>query len=400
MIKSMPFKYWLPKSVIQRYLASNFVGPFVMSTLFFVIFLLTFQLFRLIRIVTDKDVDPMVLFELMGHIAISFLPMAIPLAALFASVYTLNKLSEDSEVVAMRSFGLKKETLIVPFVVLGFFIAGSIFALNRNLIPHSKTQFKNTFITLSSQGNVTNIKAGQFFIEIPGITLFSETVSDDGNHLGEVFIFQKKNDQEEQVIVAKRGALIKQSMGELRAPTLRLHLEEGNILKLASEGKTEKILFQEYDFPVVDGGGLPGIVTKDSMRSNQELKQVIEERREEFNKLSSKKNLTQEESRNLGYLKNDLPKSELEYWGRFNTPLQVILFIFLGFSIGIKKGRGRTKSSGSMGLVFLIGDYILFFGGISLARKGSIPASFAVFTPSVLSAFLGVYLFKKLDWQS
>lgn len=348
---------------------------------------------------TDKDVKLSVLFELMGHIAVSFLPMAIPLAALFASVYTLNKLSEDSEIVAMRSFGMKKEMLLVPFIFLGVFISGSIFVLNRNLIPHSKTQFKNTFITLSSQGNVTNIKPGQFFIEIPGITLFSETVSEDGNQLGEVFIFQKKQEQE-QVIVAKRGALIKQSMGELRAPTLRLHLEEGNILKQVKEGETEKILFQEYDFPVVDGGHLPGLVTKDSMRSNSELKQVIKERREKFNELTSKKSLNRDEERELGYIREDLPKSELEYWGRYNTPLQVLLFIFLGFSIGIKKGRGRTKSSGSMGLFFLIGYYVLFFGGISMARKGGIPASAAVFTPSVLSAFLGVYLFKKLDWQS
>ena len=68
---------------MHRYLSANFVVPFVLSTGFFVIFLLTFQLFRLIRIVTDKDVETYVLLELMGHIAISFLPMAVPLAGLF-----------------------------------------------------------------------------------------------------------------------------------------------------------------------------------------------------------------------------------------------------------------------------------------------------------------------------
>ena len=124
---------------IQRYLASNFIPPFVLSASFFVAFLLTFQLFRIIRIVTNKGVEFMVVLELVGHIAVSFLPMAIPLSALFATIYTMNKLSEDSEIVAMRSFGLKKTTLFLPLLFCGIFIAISIFVLNRNLI----SLFKN-----------------------------------------------------------------------------------------------------------------------------------------------------------------------------------------------------------------------------------------------------------------
>lgn len=363
------------------------------------IFLLTFQLFRLIRIVTDKDVELSVLFELMGHIGVSFLPMAVPLASLFAAVFTLNKLSEDSEIVAMRSFGLTKRNLMTPFIFMGILIASAIFVLNRNLIPHSKTLFKNTIITLTSQGNLTNIKEGQFFTEIPGITLFADSVSEDGNRLGNVFIIQTKG-EEEQVIMAKRGVLIKQSLGELRAPTLRLHLSEGNIMKNFNNGKIEKILFSQYDFPIVDGGGLPGLVTKDSMRSNKELRAVIQERQARLDEIEAKKTVSPEEARERDAIKRDLPKSELEFWSRYNTPIQVLLFIFLGFSIGIKKGRGRTKSSGSMGLFFLIGYYVLFFGGVSLARKGIAPASIVVFAPSIASMILGAYLYKKLDWQS
>jgi len=393
------FKNWPLSSIVQRYLASNFIGPFVFSTLFFVIFLLTFQLFRLIRIVTTKGVDLALVFELMGHIAVSFLPMAVPLSVLFATIFTMNKLSEDSEIVAMRSFGLTKKVLLAPLLVLGVFIAGMIFVLNRNLIPHSKTQFKNTIIKLTSQGSMTDIKAGQFFTEIPGVTLFAEKVNEGGTKLSEVFISQKKG-EEEQVIFAKRGALIKQSSGKLRTPTLRLHLEEGNIVKQNKEKEIEKIIFKEYDFPVLSGGVLPGFVTKDSMRSNFELKKVIKARQKRLGELSQKKTLGASEKKERGDILSRLPKSQLEYWSRYNTPLQVMLFIFLGFSLGIKRGRGRTKNSGSLGLFFLIGYYVLFFGGVSLARKGTLPAYSVVYLPTVLSMILGVRLYSKLDWQS
>ena len=258
------FKKLPLSTIIQRYLASHFIAPFVFSTAFFVIFLLTFQLFRLIRIVTTKGVELALVFELMGHIAISFLPMAVPLSVLFATIFTMNKLSEDSEIVAMRSFGLTKKVLLAPLLVLGVFISGMIFVLNRNLIPHSKTQFKNTIIKLTSQGSMTDIKPGQFFTEIPDVTLFAERVNVGGTKLEEVFI-SKKTESGEQVIFAQKGALIKQSSGKLRTPTLRLHLEDGNIVKETAANEIEKITFKEYDFPVLSGGALPGFVTKDSM---------------------------------------------------------------------------------------------------------------------------------------
>lgn len=335
----------------------------------------------------------------MGHIAVSFLPMAVPLSVLFATIFTMNKLSEDSEIVAMRSFGLTKQVLLIPLLLLGLFIAGMIFVLNRNLIPHSKTQFKNTIIKLTSQGNMTDIKPGQFFTEIPKVTLFAEKVNTGGTKLQEVFISQK-NGEEEQVIFARRGAMIKQSSGKLRTPTLRLHLEDGNIVKQSGDGKVEKIIFSEYDFPVLSGGELPGFVTKDSMRSNAELEKVIRQREERLSELASQKEMSQAQINERGEILSRQPKSQLEYWSRFNTPLQVLLFIFLGFSLGIKKGRGRTKNSGSLGLFFLIGYYVLFFGGVSLARKGTLPAYSVVYLPTILSLLLGVRLYRKLDWQS
>lgn len=391
---------FLPVTVVQRYLAANFIAPFVLATSFFVTFLLTFQLFRLVRIVTNKGVELTAIFELMGHIAISFLPMAVPLSALFATIFTLNKLSEDSEVVAMRSFGLQKSDLLVPFVILGIFISSMIFVLNRNLIPHSKTQFKNTVIKLTSQGSMTEIKSGQFFTSIPNVTLFAEKVFDGGTKLQDVFIL-KKTKNVEQVIFAKRGALIKQPVGRLRTPSLRLHLEDGNIVKIEDkEGALEKVLFMEYDFPVVSGGALPGFVTKDSMRSNAELKRVISKRKKKLSEFAKKDKLSSNEVNERNGILDRLPKSELEYWSRFNTPLQVLIFIFLGFSLGIKRGRGKTKSSGSLGLFYLLGYYILFFGGVSVARKGAVPPYAVVFLPTVLSVFLGTYLYRKLDWQS
>lgn len=390
---------WFPALIIQRYLGSHFIWPFILSCFFFVVFLLTFQLFRIIRIMTAKGVDFSSVVELVGHISVSFLPMAVPLSTLFAAIYTMNKMSEDSELVAMRSFGLTKKTLITPFVLLGVLIAGVIFVLNTNLIPHSKTQFKNTLIQLTSQGLSADIKSGQFFTEIPGITLFAEKVRDGGTKLENVFILQSKDDIE-QAIAARKGALIKQDLGELRTPMLRLYLEDGNIAKFAKDKKIEKILFEQYDFPIVSGGHLPGFVSKDSMKSSKVLWEYVKFKNNRALELGKMKNKSLDEERELRAITKDLPRSKLELWGRFNTPIQVIVFVVLGFCLGVKRGRGRSQSSSWTGFLVLLSYYILFFVGLSLAKKSTIPAPFAVFFPTFLATILGGYYYHRLDWQS
>lgn len=383
--------------LLQRYLATSFIKPFVVGSLFFISFLLTFQLFRITRIVVNKDVDWMIIIELVGHIAVSFLPMAVPLSALFATIYTLNKMSEDSEIVAMRSFGLTKFKLFSPFLMLGILISITIFSLNKSLIPYSKTQFKNTIVRLTSRGMLTSIKAENFFTDIPNVTLFSEKVSDEGTKLENVFIRQtSKGNEEESIIIAKHGNLIKKAKGKWSLPTLRLHLQDGNIVKTKKGQKDlEKVIFQNYDFPIVSGGALGGFVTKDSMRTNSELGIIIEEQRIRLEGIQSGKL--------KGSLKNEIKwqaKSKLEFWSRFNTPLQCLVFIFLGFSLGIKKGRGRQKNTGAIGFLVLILYYTVFFLGVSLSRKGVFPPALTVFMPSLLTLIVGSIYYKKLDWAS
>ena len=102
-----------------------------MSTAFFVLFLLIFQIFRIIKIVVSKGVAVDLILELLFHISMTFLPFAIPISVLFASIYTLNKMSEDSEIVAMRSFGISKFRLLLPFLIVGIVIAVATFSLAR-----------------------------------------------------------------------------------------------------------------------------------------------------------------------------------------------------------------------------------------------------------------------------
>lgn len=386
--------------LFQRYLVINFLPPLFLSTAFFITFLLTFQLFRLVSLVINKNLEYSVVFEMMGHIALSFVPMAMPLSGLFAAIYCMNKLSEDSEIVAMRSFGATKVQLAAPFLLVASLLSLALFLVNQKMIPHSSWLFRNTIIKLSSEGALSSIKSGDFFTDIPNIVLFAEKVEEGGSKLNDVFIRLNK-DTEEQMIMAKSGVILKQSISNIHSPMIRMHLFDGNIVKTRiADAKVEKILFKEYDFPISSGGAVPGFITKDSMRSNDELNKAIEQNVKRIEEIQKKEKLSETDKNEINEIKKRLPLSRLELWERYNSPFQLFLLIMLGFSLGIKKGRGKSRNSSALAITILVSYYAVYFFLLSFAKKGNLPAFLPVLIPSLLLAILNVKYYKELDWAS
>lgn len=337
---------------------------------------------------------------MVADLSVSFFPLATPLAVFFATIYSLNKMSEDSEIIAMRSFGITKYKIYLPYFLVSLLIGVTIFSLNSVYIPKANANFKNTIVKLTSTGMLTSIKSGQFFTDIPNATLFAEAVSEGGDNFEEVFLHVKdKNSPEQRIIFAKQGSLIKLYADEFHAPSLRLHLTDGNIIKINDEGdQIEKVLFHQYDFPVFNADFASTTLDKDSMKTNTELTRAIETRQKEYAAMITTPAKNPEEERVRKEAKKSITKGQIEYFARFITLPQIMLFVLLGFALGIKKGRGETGNNTLRAIVILLAYYGLYFFLLSLAQRGAITAALASFTPSVLLFFISIHYFKKLDW--
>jgi lipopolysaccharide export system permease protein len=362
--------------IVYKHLAYNFIVPFVTSGFFFIIFLLIFQIFRIIDYIIEKDVDLLLVFKLLGNIAISYVPNAIPLAILFAVVYTLGKLSEDSELIAMRSFGYSKYRLFAPFFVMGIVISMSIYSLTQVIIPNNQKAFKVGVMRLTSKSLLANIKKNEFFVDIPQTVFYAEDKKEKDYY--NVFI-SRITPTEEKAITAYKGTFIKQKYDEWGAAMLRMKLYDGNIVEYAKNGEARrKILFDEYEFPIMGESTLESGSTKLSTKTTDELEELLSKQPD----------------------KNRKVRILLEYWERINNSTLPLLFLFVGFSLGIKQGRGRGRSPVLLAFLILISYYVLYFIGISLAKKMTIAPMFAVFGPQIILTAVGAYHFKKLNWLS
>jgi len=382
--------------VTTRYLASSFIPPFVLGFIFFVAFLITFYMFRIIGLIITKGIDVLTVLSMIINLSVSFFPMAAPLAAFFATIYTLNKLSEDSEIIAMRSFGISKLKIFLPFLVTSILISFTIHSLYSVFIPKANAAFKNTIVRLTSSGMLTSIKSGQFFTEIPKVTLFAENVTEDGNNFKEVFLHVlDKTKLEQRIIFAHSGSLIKIYADQWRPPSLRLHLVDGNIIKMDELGtQVEKVLFSEYDFPVYNSEEALNMLDKDSMKTNFELTAIINQKRSNFEAAVLAKKTAAE----VLELKKSFYKTQVELYSRYVAVPQIILFVFLAFSLGIKRGRGKGGNNSVQALIILLSYYIIYFFFISLSQKAVLDPFTANFGPSLLLFLVASVFFKKLDW--
>jgi lipopolysaccharide export LptBFGC system permease protein LptF len=374
------------KLLLQRYLAAQFILPLIVSTLFFICFLLTFELFRLTELLVTRDISVWFILSLIYNISLTFVPLSLPIAVLFSTIFCMNRVSGDSEYIAMRAGGLTKFKILIPFLVIALMLSASVYQLNQTVIPQSNKDFRKKVNYLTSSGLLAGIKEGQFFTAIPKVTLFASEATKYGQNLRNVFL-HIKDPPKSQVIFAKRGQLFLERSAETLSEKLTLTLFNGNIVTRNQKKDLEKILFQKYIFPISQNQFKDQFDIKETMLTSEELKIVLNMPKEEAQKA-------------YDFNEKELFNAKYEFWNRKNGAIVCFIFCFLGFTIGVSGNRGKARNSGLLGVICLIIYYATYFSLVSLAKKHFIPIPMAVFIPSVIMVLLGLNFYKKLDWQS
>jgi len=372
--------------LLQRYLAANFILPLVISLVFFISFLLTFELFRLMSLLASRDISALFLAQLMGNLALTFIPLALPLAVFFSMLFCMNKLSTDSEYIAMRAAGFSRGRLFLPFLLVAGVVATSTYHLGQSVLPYTNRDFKRQLNFLTSSGLIASLRSGQFFTSIPKITLFPVKISPDGRQLERVFLHMSEKSGE-RMILARSGELLYERDLKTLIEKLTLNLFDGSITTLKGDGsEVEKILFQSYSLPISQNRFSDRISPKETMLSEAELQEVLAMAPADARK-------------KYGFKPKDIFNARYELWNRRNTPVLCLLLCFLGFSLGVKESRGKGRNGALLGLLSLIAYYALFFGLVGAARKEVIAVPLAMLLPDLLLLAIGAHFYRKLNWQ-
>jgi len=373
--------------MIQFILLFRYALAFWVCFFSFIFFLMAFQLFRFIDLFTKKNIAWNLLFELLGHMSLSFVPLAAPLSVLFASFYTYSKLNNDSELVALKSIGYSKRQLLFPVALFASLMAFLVFQLDSHLLPISQYMAKNMAIKISTQNFFSNLKPKQFYLEIPNVALYAHDIDKNSHGLKDIFIsYKDPNSLEEKTIVAKEGQFLKKHSAD---PTqtveegLELGLLNGMIFSFNKQKNImEKIYFYAHYIPLVRPP-LPELVQVSSWGLSH-LKE----------KIAKEKQLPPSEQ-----TKDNIKNWSLEMWTKYNTPFQILLFALLGALLQFRGTRAYRRFLMARQLFLLILYYVLFFGGVALVRASKVDPFIGVFFASFPFVFLIFILYRKADWN-
>ena len=194
---------------IDKLLIYSFIAPFI-ATFFIALFVLVMQFLWLhIDEMLGKDLDFIVLIELIFYMSVSLIPMALPIAVLIASVMVLGNLAENHELVGLNASGISLIRILKPLVFLCLLISFFSLFCSSKIMPYANLQFRTRLYDIKHQKLTMNLEEKVFNYDFNDIVIRIDKKEADNRTIRNVLIYDHsdRNNKKVSVITAKKGKM-------------------------------------------------------------------------------------------------------------------------------------------------------------------------------------------------
>ncbi|HOY31881.1 MAG TPA: LptF/LptG family permease [Bacteroidales bacterium] len=194
---------------IYFFVLKSFLGPMVL-TFFIALFILLMQfLWKYVDDMVGKGFEWYVLVELLFYASATFVPMALPLAVLLASLMTFGNLGEHSELVAIKAAGISFRKTMMPLVVFIILLSGCAFYFSNNVLPIANLKYGVLLFDIREKKPALNINEGVFYSELQGYVIRIGKKDRNGVDISNVMIFDHTEDMGNiNATLAERGKMM------------------------------------------------------------------------------------------------------------------------------------------------------------------------------------------------
>ncbi|MFM8513071.1 MAG: LptF/LptG family permease [Bacteroidota bacterium] len=236
---------------LSAMLIKAFALPLVVTFLI-VQFILVMQfLWLYIDDLVGKGLEWWIIAELIFYASASFVPLALPLAILLASIMTMGTLSEHGELTAVKSSGISLLRFLRPLFGLVFLICLLAFYFSDTVLPNSRLKFGSLLYDVQQKKPALAIKPGVFYKDIEGYSLMVRRRDADQQTVHDIIIYDRSSGGAyPRVTVARRGKFIHSQ--DQRFLTVRLedgftYTEQGASEAATTMNGESRILFRKQE---------------------------------------------------------------------------------------------------------------------------------------------------------
>ena len=378
---------WNSIPLIDRWLIAQILPPMLFAiSAFTVISLSVGVMFDLIRKIVEFGLPLFLAIKVLFFSLPSFLVLSFPMAVLLSTLLAYGKLSANSELLALRSLGIKTSRIIAPAIAVSILMTGLTFYFNDNLVPASNKLAESTLragigSSFSSEKEKYNIMFSRYGSRIESATNKPTKINTflthifyaswfENNIMQGVTVLDFSRQDIQQILKAKSAVFDKENSSWI--------FSDGSIVSVDQGGQTTNIQFEKYRYPFVEGPLDLARVPKDA--TEMSLKQALEAER------------IYKETGNL----KEIRRIQVRIQEKFTLPFACLVFGLIGSSLGSKSNLRSSKSQGfGLSVILILVYYVMSFVFSSFGVKGVLSPIIATWLPVLISIGGGIYFLRK-----
>ena len=358
--------------VLDRYMIKDLAPPFALAVGVLTFFLIIDRVYQLTDLVITKSVPFRFVLGLLLFMLPGVLALTVPMALLVSVLLVCGRLAGDLEVAALKASGVGPLRLFRPFLGIACLVSGAVAVLTLLIAPAASGAFQNQLFQILQTKATTGIKERTFTASFSQMVMYVDDISASQVALRGLLVSDERDPKLSRIILAREGRLF--SDAKNRRVTMRFI--DGSVTE-TDTGDARRFrltAFSLYDL------NLP-------LDNPQRAAERIEKPEKEMPLPVLRETIA--ELKRQGQI---VTPFQVELHKRFSLPVAALVFVLVGFPLGIRTHRGgRTLALGSsLAVVALYYVMHTFLEGVAL--RGRIPAAVAMWLPNAIFGTMGLLL--------
>ncbi|MGH7683493.1 MAG: LptF/LptG family permease [Vulcanimicrobiaceae bacterium] len=361
-------------TTLDRYMITELVGPLVFGFSAFLLIFVAANLLALSRLITEEHARLLAVIEYFVWGLPSVIPYVVPMAVLLGVLLAMQRLSGESEIIAMKAGGISLERVAGPLLVFGLLLSLFTFYIEQTVVP-----FANDRATEILQMTIKRapLVGGNLTVYAPlpggGRQLTAATGYDVSTHsLLNVTVVQYDRAGTAQTIIFADRARAQESTSWTfaGARTYRFN-PDGSVI----ESREQTLVVDIGEGPT---NVLQRVKSSPQDMSRAEIAQVIR---------SGQLNRTQ------------LGQYVQEYQSQLARPFACLVFSLLAVPFGIRRVRGGGMSVGfGLAVAIVFAYYVVMTISNSIGAVNDNLAAVMAWLPNIVFLAFGLVLLRRASF--
>jgi len=360
-------------TILDRYMLAELTGPFLFALSAFTLIFAATQILAIGRAVSEAHAPLIAAIEDFFWQLPYVVVFVIPMALLLGTLLTIQRLSGESEITAMKAGGITFTRVIAPLLAAGFLMSLVTFVLQEAIVPYANDQKARIEDQAIKHANVYN-RDLYVTTALPGggrQVSFAGGVAPGSGKLLRVTVIQYDQSGNPRQIVFADEADFQNDRWTLQNASIYRFDSNGDVLAEPHVAQTD-----------VQIGEKPADIIKRVAHDNPE-----DMSRSQVREIITSGQLTPVELRKYVY----------SYQEKLARPFACFVFTLIAVPFGLRSPRGGGSMGMGFGLaVLIVFIYYITFSIFTAVGEAFMPlAALAAWMPNIIFTAIGVQRLRK-----